>query len=504
MATTILNDNSTELQEEITDVLLPDSAKMETGELRKEYADGMNKAPFNNAARMEEIASTPLNETIMKDYEFQAEELPDRKELLLAAMDTSMEITTLDNEIVNTADAYARLIANTIGRLNSIKERLARNKERKDDIEFAQNAYTGLKNVMPITEADVTGSYGYYNNTYMSALQMISQVRFSVEGVAGNGYSGNSYVLDKDGTFVETYDDRSKTSNLSDDSLITVYEYSRLCNMSGKDYYTDSLQPQDTSGKPADINNDDKNVECTITLKTTDGSSVNMFTLDNAANDLKILDVKVSDDGVHYYSAIEGTVDLGADIYHAENYVPGSNTVCFPKTSRVRITLASSHVNDGERLAYQKTSIVDDTVVKQTYQMEGVKRKVIALGGIRLYNCKFASSSMHTKNLAPENGCKRIAVFCNTCLPKMTKADELKKSKPVSFSLYVNGKDYGVVPINSNGEGRKLISSSDSGYEDDTIEFIGEPIKTAQLKVNFNPKGDSSTAFVGNLKVCIG
>lgn len=503
MATTILNDNSTELQEEITSVLLPDSAKMEAGELRKEYADGMNKAPFNDYSRMEEIANTPLDETIMKDYDFQAEDLPDRKELLRATMDASMEIATLDNEIVNAADSYAKLIANTIGRINSAKQRLARNKERKDDIEFVRNAYTGLKNVIPITEDDITGSYGYYNNTYMAALQSIEQVRFSVSGVAGNGYAGNGYVLDKDGAFVETYDDRSNTENLSDDSLITVYEYSRLCS-SGNGYYTDSLQPQEGNGKPAEVNRDSKDAECTITIDTANGGSANMLTLDSVSKDMKILDVKTSEDGVHYVSAMEGTVDLGADIYRAENYVPGSTTVCFPKTSHIRITLSSPHVNEGEELAYQGSSVVDGTVVRQTYRMDGVKRKVIALGGIRLYSCKFTASAMHTKNLAPTDGCKRIAVFCNVCLPKAVAADETKKGKAVTFSLYVNGKDYGVLPVNSSGKGRKLISSSDSGYEDDSIEFIGEPIKTAQLKVNFQPKGDSATAFIGNLKVCIG
>ena len=42
MATTILNDNSVELQQEIAGVLLPDSAKTTTGDLRKAYAESMN------------------------------------------------------------------------------------------------------------------------------------------------------------------------------------------------------------------------------------------------------------------------------------------------------------------------------------------------------------------------------------------------------------------------------------------------------------------------------
>ena len=501
MASTILNDNTVELQQEITEVLLPANAKTTTGDLRKAYADGMNKAPFNDKKRMREIMDTGLDKPIFQDYAFEGDALPDRKELLRAAMDATIEVATLDNGIVNAADSYARLIANTIGRLNVIKERLKRNQERKADIDFARNAYSGLKNVLPITEEDVSGGYGYYNNTFMASPKTIKQVRFTVDGVTGNGYSGNSYVLDKDGSFVESYDDRSLLTNISDDSVLTVYEYSRLCSVKGKSYYTDSMEPETGAGAPASVNYDDKDAVCVLTLHTKE-IAVGMLALDTTNTELKIENVETSDDGVKYASAITNVVNLAEDIYHAEGHIPGSNIVCFPETRYIRLTLSSGHVDEAETLAYEKTAIVDGKAVASTVRMENVVRKAVSLGGIRLYSCTFANSSMHTGNLCPENGCKRIAVFCNTYTPAREKFSD-QKQKPLELSLYVNGKTYPVVPINSNEDGVKLLTCAESGYGDKNVKFIDEPIRTAQLQVDFHPQNTLSP-FIGNLKVCIG
>lgn len=502
-ATTILNDNSVELQQEITEVLLPDSAKTTTGDLRKEYAESMNKAPFNDEKRMQGILSTDLDKTIFRDYDFLAEEEPDRKKLLCAAMDASMEIATLDNAVVTATDQYARLIANTIGRLNAVKERLQRNKERRADIEFARNAYNGLKNVQTLTESDVSGSYGYYNKTFMAAPQSIRQVRFSVEKITGNGYSGNSYVLDEDGNFVEAYDDRSLLANISDDSVLTAYEYSRLCSVNGKSYYTTSTSPETNVSLPYEVNYDDRDAVCTITIRTNGNHAANMLAVDATSGDMKILDLQTSDDGVRYASAITKSIDFGNDIYHAENYVPGSNVVCFPETQCIRLVLSSGHVNDGEKLAYEKTEIVGGVPVKNLVQMNDAVRKVISIGGIRLYSCKFYDSVMQTGNICPENGCKRIAVFCNEYV---TEEDAPKsETKPqIVFKLYINGAMHVVQPINSNADGIKLISCAESGYGDDSVLFVNEPIKTAQLQIELNPTKDELTPFIGNLKVCVG
>lgn len=501
MASTILNDNTVELQQEITEVLLPANAKTTTGDLRKAYADGMNKAPFNNAERMQEIMDADLDEPIFQDYAFEEDALPDRKELLGAAMDATIEVATLDNGIVNATDSYARLIANTIGRLNVIKERLKRNQERKADIDFARNAYDGLKNVLPITESDVSGGYGYYNNTFMAAPKTIRQVRFTVDNVTGNGYSGNSYVLDTDGRFVESYDDRSLLTNISDDSVLTVYEYSRLCSVNGKSYYTDSMRPEADADVPTSVNYDDKDAVCVLTLHTKE-MSVGMLALDATNTDLKIENVETSNDGIKYASVITGTVNLSDDVYHAVNHIPGSNIICFPETKYIRLTLSSSHVNEGETLAYEKTAIVDGKTVASTVRMENVSRKVVSLGGIRLYSCTFSNSSMHTGNLCPENGCKRIAIFCNTYTPAHERFSD-QKQKPFELVMHVNGKAYPVIPINSNEDGVKLLTCAESGYGDKNVKFIDEPIRTAQLQVDFHPQNTLSP-FIGNLKVCIG
>ena len=261
------------------------------------------------------------------------------------------------------------------------------------------------------------------------------------------------------------------------------------------------MEPETSAGVPSSVNYDDKDAVCVLTLHTKE-MSVGMLALDTTNTDLKIENVEASDDGVKYASVITNTVDLSDDIYHAVNHIPGSNIVCFPETKHIRLTLSSSHVNENETLAYEKTAIVDGKAIASTVRMENVTRKVISIGGIRLYSCTFANSSMHTGNLCPENGCKRIAVFCNTYTPAREKFSD-QKQKPLELSLYVNGRAYPVVPINSNEDGMKLLTCAESGYGDKNVKFVDEPIRTAQLQVGFHPQNTLSP-FIGNLKVCIG
>ena len=506
LATTILNDNSTDLQEEITKVLLPEGATTTTGNLRQSYADGMDSAPFNDKKRAEEILAKDVEQPIFEDESFGADELPDRKHLLAKAMDVTMDIATLDNAIVCATDKYSKLIVNTIGRLNTVKERLHQDEQRQQDIQFINDAYKGLSNVVQMTNENMTGSYGYYNNTFISAQNSLRQIRYTVEHISGNGYSGNEYVTYKDGTLRKNYDDTSNKLYLSDDSSLTTYEYSRLCSRNSRLYYQESSEPSNDLQEPKDVNHDDKDVICVIKMNTLNDVAVNMLVLDTDNNDIRILDVQVSDDGVSFRSALTDEIDLSEDAYHAMNYVAGSNIVCFPATKHLKLTLSSSHVNKDESLGMAKIEVVNGEPAATIYPMKNVVRKVIALNGIRLFHCRYTSTAMHSENVCPENGCNRVAVFCNQYIPgSISKTTNLLKEKfPVKYTLFINGKAYNVRPINSDDEGVKLISCKEGSYTESGVQFIDEPIKTIQLQVEFLTSKETQTAFIGNLKVCIG
>ena len=503
MAVTTLNDNTTELQQEVTEILLPQNALTTTAALRQSYAESMNKAPFNDETRMNAILETPEDQPIYEDEEFGGDDLPDRRKLLSKAMDVSMDIATLDSKIINTTNEYAKLIVNTVGRLNEVKRRLKQDEQREQDIQFVSQAYKGLSNVVHLNDQNMTGAFCYKNNTFMAAQTSIRQVHFDVTEVVGNGYSGNDYVL-ADNSFLKDSDDRSKLEYISDDSLLTVYEYSRLCSRDETYYYKASASPSDTSMGLDAVNYDDKDATCTFTFHTKGNTAVNMLCIDTDNQDIRILDVQTSNDGMLYTSALTNEIDLAADMYHAANYVPGSNIVCFPPTSHLKLVVSSGHVNAGEELGVSKTEIIGVLPRLTIQPLKDVVRKVISISGIRLYSCSYTTSSMHSIDICPSDGCKRVALFCNQYLPAIKKHSAQKEEKRITYTFYINGAPYEVKPINSSEEGIKMISCMENSYTESGVKFISEPIKTVQLKINI-PVGDSSeTAFVGNLMVCIG
>lgn len=504
MAVTTLDDNTTELQQEVTEILLPEGSTTTTAALRKEYAGSINKAPFNDEARMNEIIDTPENQPVFDAQEFNGDDLPDRKKLLSMMMDISMDIATLDNNIINTSNEYAKLIVNTIGRLNEVKTRLKQNEQRAQDIQFVSQAYKGLSNVVHLNDQNMTGSFCYKNNVFMAAQTSIRQVGFSVAEVVGNGYSGNDYVL-SNGQFLKDFDDRSSLGNISDDSLLTTYEYSRLCSRDETYYYKASANPSNTSMNFDAVNYDDKDATCTFTINTKDKMSVNMLCIDTDNQDIKIMDVLTSNDGIRYTSALTKEIDLFADMYHAENYIPGSNIVCFPATSHLKLVVSSGHINAGEELGVSRTELMDILPHLTVQPLDGVVRKVISINGIRLYSCTYAESSMHSGNLCPEGGCQRVAVFCNQYLPEARRrAGKSEEDKRIVYTLYVNGKPHTVKLINSSEEGIKMVSCAENSYVESGVEFISEPIKTVQLEIHMPFIESNETAFLGNLMVCIG
>ena len=508
MASTILNDNSMDLQEEVAQVILPESAMTTTGDLRNQYAQNMAKAPFNDNARALEIQKAPLEQPIYEPSEYGEDDLPNRRELLREAMDATMDIATLDNSIVCAANKYARLIANTIGRLNEVKKRLKQDQQKQQDIQFLKSAYKGLSNVVNLTNENMTGSYVYTNNTFMSAQTSVQQVLYEVEKITGNGYSGNDYVLDKEGAFIKHYNDCSQKGYITDDSLLTTYEYSRLCSKSGKYYYKSSAAPSESQPEPQETNHDDKDVVCTIQMVVKKNASVNMLKLDAGTDDIKIMDVQISNDGKKYHSALSDTIDLSEDMYHAMNYVPGSDIVCFPSTGYLSLTLSSSHINIGEKLGMQRIETVNGEPAATIYNLDGIVRKVIPIDGIRLFSCSYTDSVLHSENVCPENGCKRVAVFCNQYVPddarRQQKIARAKQDDAIVYTLFINGQPYVVQPINSDKDGIKMISCEENSYGESNVEFIGEPIKTVQLQIEINSGSRDATAFIGNLKICIG
>lgn len=496
MAITELLDNSTELQQNIATTLLTGAALIKTSDMRSEYAKKIEAQPFNDSARAKEIAESDPDQPLMKRYELHPEDQPDRMKFIQMITDTSVDISVIDNKIVETARKYGTLISDTIDRMNVIKQRLNRDKQRLEDINFITNAYKGIGNVIPIVKENISGSCTYINGTYSAAGTTETNIPITVLSVSGNGYVGNDHVLTNQNTYKKYEEDRGVLTNLSDNSTVTVFEYSRICSKN-PDYYAGNNA---LKNETYDVNYDSKDPVCTITLSSS--TNINSIHLDTSLQNIQVQDILLSSDNENYTSALKKTIDFSTDMYHALNYVPGSNIVSFTASPYVKLVLSSDYYVDGESLGYDYVDTSGDTPKTVIRPIEDAERKIIQLNGITAYAQTYTASTFITTNLAPDNGCKTVALFANEYVPDSYERKD--GTDPVKYELVVNGTSYNIIPINSGEAGVKIISCSESQYNNSNTRYIDSKIKTIQLKVTITPSSNNISPFIGNLKLCIG
>ena len=111
------------------------------------------------------------------------------------------------------------------------------------------------------------------------------------------------------------------------------------------------------------------------------------------------------------------------------------------------------------------------------------------------YNDK---SNLVTKELISKP-VESIAIFSNEYIPPHLPQNDYSK-----YVLTINGKDYDIVPINSQKDGIKIIKLSNYDFNDLSIQRINESIKSAVLTIVLNAYGQKETTFLSNIKVCLG
>lgn len=169
MAITELLSSTNDIQENITDILAAETEVIDIQDLRKEYAAQLQKEPLKDTVRAQEVLDSNPDQPLFHRYELHPEDLPKRNQLIEMLTDTDMDITAVDHKIIASANNYAQLISDVIDRMNAIKERLNRDKQRLEDINFITSAYKGIGNIIPIVKDNFTGSCTYINETYSAA-----------------------------------------------------------------------------------------------------------------------------------------------------------------------------------------------------------------------------------------------------------------------------------------------------------------------------------------------
>jgi len=495
MPTTELLDGSLELQKDLYSIVVPEESVIKTSDFRKEYAKMIASAPFLDEKRADEIAGSKEDEPIFAIKKLHAEDQPKRMDLVQMTTDVSMDLATADYKIIDTANKYTMLIAGTINRMNAVRERLMRDKERLEDINFITSAYKGLSNAAMITEDMCSGSYLYHDGVYGAFCPygpVETKQEIQILSVEGNGYVGNGHVLSAGDAYLEETDNRGKIEYIADSSPMTVFEYSRICS-------NDKSQYQSNDDSVYDVNQDDKDVTCIITAMSKGEGGINMLDIDSPNDDIKIKDILISGNNISYRSVLQSEIDFRTDMYHSVNQIAGSKKVCFPTTRYVKIVLTSSHCEPGEQLGYSEVDVSGQKPVTVIRRLKGAIRKVIQIGSLNAYRCEYENGTILTSDLAPEGGCRTVALFANEYIPFGMEDPETA----ITYELHINGEKHNVVPINGNRPGYKMISCTESQFEDSNVKFVGEKINTVQVRINIRSDGDL-TPLVGNLKLCIG
>lgn len=476
------------LQDNIDSMLSISSNGVSATDIKNAYAEKLHEKGDSDKAS--HIISLEGMEPIFAPNMIYGEQEPILKQINEIPADAAIDIATIDNEITNAASKYANLISNTISRMNLVEQKILAERQRIDDINRICSSFKQFTNIKTLKGSDMSGSFTYDANNTFSAFSPVELegVALSVVNVDGNGYAGNRYVSLRNGSFAAASLDTSNTDFLIDNSVLTSFEYSRLCGTE-KRYLND-------------VNIDNENAVCSIELSTGQ-NKVNAIKIDTDSTDLTVKDVLVSNDnGCTYYSAFTKTIKLGASMYSNYNYVCGSNIICFPKTNFFKIVFESGMIYDGEMLAYRIVNSNNaDEITYETTQMQGVKRKVISVGGITAYFAQYTESTLLSGQLVDTGKeYKSIGIFANQYIP-----DYFKNKQYIKYTLTVNGEDYAdIKPVNSNDSGIKIISSSDYQYSNSNIAYLTSPIKSAQLKVEISIPDQNSTPYLANLKVCLG
>lgn len=272
-------------------------------------------------------------EPIFLYKEVHPEEEPDTDKINLDTINLYYDLSILNAELANSAESFNNLMSDTVLRLREIEKDIHKEEERIKDLNVLCNIYSGFDSVQTLTADDFEGDFTEEDGIFFSKVTDQESVPCIVENVLGNGYEGNDYVY-KDKQFEKDSLDTSKRDAMTDNSVTTYYEYSRV------------NAPRMSGPVPAFINFDNKEAECTVTLRA--NAPINQLTIESNQKSIIIKEVAISQDGNVFTTVIDEPIAINQvdNKYNSNNYIYGSGLICFPDADFIKITFESSGFED--------------------------------------------------------------------------------------------------------------------------------------------------------------
>lgn len=440
------------------------------------------------------IVLDEIDTPIFNGLEAYGEEEPQRNIIDNAISDISIDLLALNKEFSAIANKYEDMINSTNLRLQAVEEELQIEENRIKDLNTICGNYDEFVSVKTLDRSYFKDSnFGYNdNNTFCAYVSNNNNPNTTIKilDINGNGYEGNKYVY-KDGAFLNNSVDTSARKYMIDNHISTAYEYSRLTYNQNTKLYS----------YPQDVNFDNEEALCNISIYS--DNKIGTLKVNTDLNTLSLKDILCSLDNGNTYKSYwdkEKQINNLIGIYNDSNYIYGTGIISFPATNYLKLIFKSNGTTE-DKIAYKTldTTIADKPVDK-IIELPDVKRHVIRINSLDAISGAYSNTTnMQTIDLIT-NPVDSIAIFASEYVPTFFPDNQ----DYIKYTLSINGKDYNVVPINSNRKGIKVIRFSNITSSDMYVEYINESIKTAKLTIVINTPYNTTTPYISNLKICYG
>lgn len=290
---------------------------------------------------------------VFDGIEIHQEEEPNKTIINNELKKLGIDFLALDSQIISKAQEYNDLVNNILTDLDSIDEIITTEEERVQDMNIIIGNFDEFASIKTLKIDELSGSCSAVDNyTFSTYCKERISVPLNIVDISGNGYEGNRYVYNNS-KFEKDSIDTSNRDFIIDDSITSFYEYSRLTATNKQDQY------------PSDVNYDNNEAECIITLSSE--TLFNSIRIQSDQENIILKQVQTSDDGTVYKNIMDTPIRFNSetDKYDNENYIYGSGIICFPNTNFLKLTFNSDGITN-ENLAFKKINLSDIILTRDT------------------------------------------------------------------------------------------------------------------------------------------
>lgn len=281
-------------------------------EARNKYISALVVA--NKVEEIALVAEKDIYAPISREVSVHKEGVPNlTDEINMTIEQVTIDLDTLDKEIGSAALNLKAFFDSVKLSFDSSRARLEKLKQKKDDADLLSFRYSDFATVIDLDSSKFTGSFTADGSMVSAYITEEIQEDVSIENVEGNGYEGNSYVL-ADGAYLKDTVDTSARTNMTDGSLSTVYEYSRITASANEKIRCE------------DVHTDTSEALCFVTVKSQEKIQAIVLCSDLR---FKMNSLFASDDGVNFTK-----LD-----YDFDSVI--GNTLVFPSTNYVKLGIES-------------------------------------------------------------------------------------------------------------------------------------------------------------------